>query len=364
MVSPVATPSNTPAPRGLAAVFVHLCFGAAATVIFVGDIWTPADNVSVCFAYAPAILIGLFAPPRTAYAYALATTVLSGLGSLAQPPEGAITAAYLTNRAIAVLVQWGVAMLIDYQIRMEGSLRRSLDAERQKAEQQRRFIAIMSHELKTPLTIIDGQAYRLIKLATELDPESTAMRARKIRGAAARLVEILDLVLFSSEVGAGDIAMERATVPLRDLVGEVAAECGDLDGAQGFELDLTGLPGRIEGDPKLVRHALSNIIDNALKYSPNGGLIRIFGHMDDGKAVITVTDRGVGIAMEELPNVSGLYYRGGNSTGIPGAGIGLYLVERFVAMHGGTLSLASRIGEGTTVTIRLPVGQGTEDKHA
>ena len=364
MVSPVVMPSNTPAPRGLAVGYVHLCFGAAVTVILVGDIWTPADNVSVCFAYAPAILIGLFAPPRTAYAYALATTVLSGVGSLFQPPEGAVTVSYLANRAIAVLVQWGVAMLIDYQLRMQGSLRRSLDAERQKAEQQRRFIAIMSHELKTPLTIIDGQAYRLIKLAADLDPEATAMRARKIRGAAARLVEILDLVLFSSEVGAGDIAMERAAVPLRDLVGEVAAESSDLDGVERFELNLAGLPDRIEGDPKLIRHALSNIIDNALKYSPDGGPIRISGHMDDGKAIITVADRGVGIAMEDLPNVSGLYYRGGNSTGIPGAGIGLYLVERFVAMHGGTLSLTSRVGEGTAVTIRLPVNQGREDKHA
>ena len=99
-----------------------------------------------------------------------------------------------------------------------------------------------------------------------------------------------------------------------------------------------------------------------MKYSAEGSTVRIAGSVDGEMAVVSVSDQGVGVAAEELPQVSGLYFRGGNSQGIPGAGIGLYLVERFVAMHGGTMSVESEVGKGTTVTIRLPsAAPGRED---
>lgn len=327
---------------------------AAMAVTFIVDILTPADNVSICFAYAVPIMVGILVGERATFVFAAVATALSVAGSLIQP-GGPTSEVFVANRVIAVVTQWMVAFLVHYRLRAEEALTRSLEAEREKAEQQRRFIAILSHEIKTPLTTIDGQAYRLGKAGARLTAAEVAERTAKIRASAQRINGIVDRIELSSAVGNGEIAAAFEPVELRALVEDAVQHVAEEAGAERIAVDLGGLPDRIVADGGLVRQIVTNLLSNAVKYSPPDGRVAIRGRRERDAAVIEVRDHGVGIPGEDVPNVFKPYYRGRNANGIGGVGIGLFLVDRFVATHGGSLSVDSRPGSGTTFTVRLPL---------
>ena len=113
---------------------------------------------------------------------------------------------------------------------------------------------------------------------------------------------------------------------------------------------------KIKGDPKLLRRAFSNLISNALKYSPERGYVEICGRTGDGIVEISVADHGIGIPAAELSRVRERFFRGSNAGSIPGTGIGLSLVEQIVEQHGGRMTIESEVGHGTRVTVSLPLG--------
>jgi signal transduction histidine kinase len=110
----------------------------------------------------------------------------------------------------------------------------------------------------------------------------------------------------------------------------------------------------MEADARLLFQAFSNLLANAIKYSPNGGLITIDATTADGHASVELTDRGVGIPEVDQQRIFDRYFRGSNITGIVGTGIGLYLVKTVVDLHGGSVSVASQVGNGTQFSVRLP----------
>jgi len=339
--------------RPRAGLLVVLFNAASVVVIFLFDAITPADNVSICFAYAIPIMVSILDGGRRVFLYAAIATVLSFLGFFIQPLDDAITWSFGANRVIAVGTQWAVAFLVRYRVAMEAALNRSLDEQREEVERQRRFIAMLSHEVRTPLTVMDGQAYRIVKRSGTMAREDIAARARKIRDAAARIDRIIATILTSTSVDRNDVAADFRPLDLKALLREVIQNATD-SGAASVAADLEALPARIDGDQTLLFQIFENIVANAVKYSPQGTPITLRGDRRGSDAVVSVTDRGSGIGAADLPKLFMPYYRGGNSRGVPGAGMGLYLVERFVAVHGGTVSVESRQGEGTTVTVRLP----------
>ncbi|NJO39034.1 MAG: ATP-binding protein [Rhizobiales bacterium] len=121
-------------------------------------------------------------------------------------------------------------------------------------------------------------------------------------------------------------------------------------------LDIDALPDQIVADEKLVRQVISNIISNAIKYSPGKGTIWIGGSVDDqDRAVLSVRDEGVGIPLAEQAKLFERFFRASTSTGIAGSGIGLHLAFHLVQMHGGTIDFDSAEGRGTTFFVRLPI---------
>lgn len=339
--------------RSRAGLLVVLFNGISLVGIFVLDALTPADNVSICFAYAIPIMVSILDGGNRVFLYAALATVLSFLGFFIQPLDDTITWTFVANRVIAMATQWAVAFLVRYRVAMETALNRSLDEQREEVERQRRFIAMLSHEVRTPLTVMDGQAYRIAKRSGTMAREDIAARAMKIRDAAGRIDRIIATILTSTSVDREDIEAEFRPLDLKALLKEIIQNATE-GGTAAISADLEGLPARIEGDPTLLFQTFENIVANAVKYSLEGNAITVRGECRGADAVVSVTDRGSGISTADLPKLFMPYYRGGNSRGVPGAGMGLYLVERFVAVHGGRVSIDSRLSEGTTVTVHLP----------
>ena len=122
-----------------------------------------------------------------------------------------------------------------------------------------------------------------------------------------------------------------------------------------MELRLERLPGTAFADPKMLTVLLSNLLENAIRYSPQGGGIVVTGEaLDQGAVRITVADQGIGIPADQLPRVFDRFYRTGQLPGVDGSGLGLYLYCEIARMHGGELSVESVLGQGSTFTLLLP----------
>lgn len=326
-------------------------------IIFAFDAVTPADHVSICFLYAIPIFVSVFGNSQPVFVYALLGTALSLLGTFIQPPAGSLESFY-GNRAVAVAVLWITASLIATRQKAHALIAERFEEEKRKSEYRRRFLDVLSHEIGTSLTTIDGQAFRLRKIAANSDSPDIRSRAEKIRNAVQHIKSVVHQVQLASEAGQRALQPQCCSMNLRRLVEEAAQHVRESGAAaQALTTDLDGLPETIWGDPYMLRQVVDNLISNAIKYSPPDSPIRVTGRRDPGVAVISVTDCGRGIPADEQPLLFGPYYRASNSRGVHGAGIGLFVCERFVASHGGTIAIESSLGQGATVTVRLPTGR-------
>jgi signal transduction histidine kinase len=312
--------------------------------VFLLDLWTPADDVSVCFAYAIPIFVSLLETRLRPIFYASMSSALSILGMLIQPPTSPITVLMVL---IAVVTQWLVATLVRLQ------RRRLVEAE-EKTESQRRFIDILSHEVGTALTTVTGQAYRLTKLSDQLAPDDLRLRAEKIRKAAERIQAIIGRIQFASSLGDGSIPTGEGTVNLHIMMTQLVDQMKEEHRSGPVELHLCPEPKVVTGDEMLLRQLFENVIANSIKYSSPDTTITVEVLQHGPTVRVTVADRGSGIPQDELLRIRTAYYRGQNSKGISGAGLGLYVVEKLVEAHQGRLAIESEIGSGTKVIIELP----------
>lgn len=317
--------------------------------VLLADIETTPDHVTICFIYAAIIFLSMFSFYRSAYVAAAVATLFSVLGSFANPPGEALSVVFFANRAIAIAAQWVVAVLVTTLKDAEALMRADLAEQTANAEKRRRFLDVVSHEIGTSLTTIDGQAF-LLRRSLE-GPDQA--RAEKIRGAVRHIQAIVQQVQLESEAGERVSDMRHEPVKLRRLLEDLFVDI-DTRGVS-FNADLAGLPETIVGDPDMLRQIVGNVLSNAIKFSPPGGDVQIKGESRDGHAVLTVSDCGRGIATDEREKIFEPYYRARNSRGVHGAGIGLYVARKFVEHHRGTIRIDGAVGAGTLVTIRLPV---------
>jgi signal transduction histidine kinase len=327
----------------IAAVVIWVLLAAIAFF----DVNTTADNVSVGFIYTVPLFLSLFESRPRSILYAAVTTILTGIGLFIPPPADQSMAVAVANRVIAILTQWLVAALVLIQ-------HRRLSEAHEKADLQRRFLDILSHEIGTALTTVQGQSYRLQKLSAQITPDDVLRRAEKIRTAAQRIQAIVRRVQFASSLGDDTIPIGDEPVDVGELLRQLVEQTRD-DRADSFiQLSLPPAPERVLGDEILLRHVFENILGNSIKYSPPGGAILVEMAPTQSMIRITVEDHGGGIAEEDLPRIRSAYYRGKNSAGTSGAGLGLYVAERVVKAHRGRLTIESEEGKGTKVTIDLP----------
>ncbi|ARP99307.1 sensor histidine kinase [Pseudorhodoplanes sinuspersici] len=328
-------------------------------VAFVFDIFTPPDDVTICFIYSVILALGIFSRYRIAYWFAALTTVLSMLGSLFSPPPDTAHVVFLANRAIAIVSQWIIAFLVTNRKKTEALMRADLEEQKANVETSRRFLDVLSHEIGTSLTTIDGQAFLLKRGLMESD--RNLVRADKIRNAVRHIQAIVQQVQLASEVGERTAELHIDAVALRALVEDVVLDTNAE--AVTIETDLATLPATISGDPDMLRQIIGNILSNAVKFSHPNGMVSVNGESRDGYAILTVSDRGRGIPEDEKAKIFSPYYRARNSRGSHGAGIGLYVVKQFVETHGGTIRIDSTLGQGTAVTVSLPIMSPSKDDN-
>lgn len=345
-----ASAADAKAPERQGTVLIVIClmmFG-----VFIFDIFTPPDDVSICFIYAVLVSTSIFSYSRAAYLCAALSTILSGIGAFIQPPSEALSLGFFANRTIAVATQWLVAFLVITRKHAEAMMRAEYEAERAKVETSRRFMDVLTHEIGTSLTNIDGHAFRIKKLVASDDGGDLGARSDKIRSAVRHIEQVVRQVQTATEVD--KIQVEPGEVNLRNLVTDIVLESGS---DSRIQVDTSALPSVVWGSAEMLQQAVANLISNALKYSPPDSIVTVVGDADRSQARITVSDRGRGIPEEEVEKLFEPYYRASNSRGIHGTGIGLYVVDRYVRSHGGSIEVKSQLGAGTTVTMRIPIGQ-------
>lgn len=229
-------------------------------------------------------------------------------------------------------------------------------------QQARRFSSDASHELKTPLTAIRGEAE--VALMGELPPEEYRKILRSILESAERMSEVVESLLLLSKADAGQALIRRELVDLGDLLlravdsMEPLARDGDIELRVGDIADL-----EIEGDPLWLNQVATNLINNGIKYTPAGGSVSVSLREQDGQAEICVRDTGVGISEEHLPYIFERFYRvdegRARSQGLGkkpgGTGLGLSITRWAIEQHGGTISVSSHPGEGSEFRVLLPI---------
>ncbi|MGG5736060.1 MULTISPECIES: sensor histidine kinase [Bacillus cereus group] len=223
----------------------------------------------------------------------------------------------------------------------------------EKAEQMKNeFIASISHEIRTPLTGIKGWSETL-KTVDHLTDEEIKQGMGIISGETDRLIYLVEELLDFSRLQSNHFNLYKQKVQLYDILEETIWQLTPK--SEEKQIQLVANLERVElvGDQNRLKQVFLNIIHNAIKYSNEKGTIYIEAAKSEGKAVIKVTDQGIGIAKEHLPFIEQSFYQINNH--IEGAGIGLAIVKKMVDLHGGTLSITSRERVGTTILITLPL---------
>jgi len=245
-------------------------------------------------------------------------------------------------------------------------LQQKLAEEQRLTLLQRNFVAMASHEFRTPLAIIDGHTQRLITMRDRLTTEELAERARKIRSMVRRMTQLIDNLIGSARLVDAriDLYYHPTPVDLTSLVREVCQLQRELAPDAQILERIQAKPLTVRGDANLLSQLLSNLLSNAVKYSPDGGLIRVTAAQDGTQIAVVIEDHGIGIPETERERVFERYYRGSNTSGISGSGVGLSLVRTIVDLHKGSIALDTREGEGSRFTIRFPISTaGVQSVH-
>ncbi|WP_106816582.1 sensor histidine kinase [Microbacterium timonense] len=219
--------------------------------------------------------------------------------------------------------------------------------------ERERFTAMASHELKHPLTVMIGNA----ELALELDELTPRTRERfeAIIRASERMLTMTESLASTTRRGFSG-RDEVDDIDLRQILYESVASFRPTATAGGVQIEvLADEPLLITADGFRLRQVVDNIVSNAIKYTPRDGRVRIAGVVDRDAVTLTVTDTGIGIAADDLPRILTPYFRTAEAQQTSGGtGLGLGISNDIVRAHGGTLSVESQAGEGTTVSVRLP----------
>jgi two-component system OmpR family sensor kinase len=235
-------------------------------------------------------------------------------------------------------------------------LQEKLEEEQRLTLLQRNFVSMASHEFRTPLGIIDGHAQRMISMRERLTADELTERARKVRNAVRRMTQLIANLISSSRLIDGRIGFNfhPAQVDLTAIVREACHLQRELTPDANLVDCLAERPLMVYGDASLLSQVLGNLVSNAVKYSPNGAPVRITSSHDGAQISVVIEDHGIGIPDSDRQRVFERYYRGSNTSGIVGSGVGLYLVKTIIDLHQGSIMLDSREGEGSRFTLRLP----------
>jgi PAS domain S-box-containing protein len=248
-----------------------------------------------------------------------------------------------------------VGLDISQRKQVEVELHRTLAREKELSQLKSNFVSMVSHEFRTPLGIIQSSAELLRDFHEKMQPTERHEQLESVSRNARRMAGMMEEVLVLSRLDAGKLDFQPAPLDLNAFCRRVVDEVLSATSRRcAIELTLSSIPIPAQVDERLLGHILTNLLSNAVKYSEAGAAAHFFVAREGRDAVCVIRDKGIGIPEEDQPHLFKAFHRGGNVGTRPGTGLGLLLVKRCAELHGGTVQINSKIGEGTTVTVRFP----------
>jgi signal transduction histidine kinase len=238
---------------------------------------------------------------------------------------------------------------------MLGRLETAFRQQKRLVEQQRRFTADASHELKTPLTIIKGNTS--LALAGDTDEAGYRQSLQEIDVAANTMSQLVQDLLLLARSDGGQLGRGRVDLPVREVLEQALASAARDAASPKVHLAATGDLRVIGNETELVR-LFRNLLDNAIRHTPPEGGITVEAWQNGPQIIVTVADTGAGIAPAHLPHLGERFYRIDDARSRPtgGTGLGLSICRGIVEAHGGSITFQSEVGAGTTVRVTLPAG--------
>nr|WP_236599670.1 response regulator [Ramlibacter alkalitolerans] len=260
---------------------------------------------------------------------------------------------------------------ITQRLLAEQDLRRLNDELAQANRRKTEFLATLAHELRNPLAPLSNGLHlmRMGASKPELLEKTRQMMERQIQ----HMVHLVDDLLDVARISTGKVELRRQRIDLKEVVATAVETSASLieSGHHKLHVELPSQPLPMDADPTRIAQVVSNLLNNAAKYTPEAGRITLKVRVEGNEAVLSVTDTGVGIDAEALSKVFEMFAQVPSSAAKPqgGLGIGLSLVQSLVALHGGTVSASSEgVSKGSTFTVRLPLAGaeagGADDRSA
>jgi len=247
---------------------------------------------------------------------------------------------------------------ITQRLLAEQDMRRLNDELAQANRRKTEFLATLAHELRNPLAPLSNGLHlmRMGASKPELLEKTRQMMERQIQ----HMVHLVDDLLDVARISTGKVELRRQRIDLKDVVATAVETSASLveAGRHKLNVEMPSQPLPMDADPTRIAQVISNLLNNAAKYTPEGGRISLKVRAEDGQAALSVTDSGIGIDPEAIPKVFEMFAQVPGGSGKPqgGLGIGLSLVQSLVALHGGSVGASSPgVGKGSTFTVRLPL---------
>jgi PAS domain S-box-containing protein len=225
------------------------------------------------------------------------------------------------------------------------------------------LLSMLGHELQTPLSIIKGYTSTLLRVEGKWDEETIRQGLQVIGEETDRLSKVMNKLLLASRLSAGAIRLEKELVQLSTLARQVIRRMGSISLKHNFVVDFKDdFPGVVV-EPQLMEEVLTNLVENAIKYSPGAGKVTIAGEYNQDSVKVSVIDEGMGIPPEDLGRLFQKFQRvdKGASRKIQGTGLGLYICKAVIEAHGGKLEVSSQVGKGSRFSFTLPLDHQQKD---
>jgi len=249
-----------------------------------------------------------------------------------------------------------MALDITQRKQAEVEMLKALAREKELSQLKSNFVSMVSHEFRTPLAIIQSSAELLREFFHKMQPAEREEQLGSIAGNTRRMAGMMEEILVLSRLDAGKLDFRPSVLDLDGFCHRVVDEVLSATGRRcPIEVSLgSGLP-QAHADERLLGHILTNLLSNAVKYSEPGACVRFAVERDGAEALCVIRDEGIGISEDDQQMLFTAFHRGANVGSRAGTGLGLLLVIRCVELHHGKVRIASKVGQGTTVTVRLPV---------
>ncbi|MCF8099917.1 MAG: PAS domain S-box protein, partial [Desulfarculaceae bacterium] len=276
-------------------------------------------------------------------------------------PTGPIDTTFHSKDGTRKAVRLRASGLYDLEGNLVGGVEIFQDITELKALERERanLVSMFAHDMKSPLVGIQGFALRLLKKGDLTDAQKQTKYLEIIRREAAQLEKIINDFLDFTRLETGNLKLNFSAVYLDKEFLELWEAFQPRFDQQAVKLSMVGTENLpvIQGDAANLRRAFTNLLDNALKYSPSGTQVRIEAEAVGETVILRFIDQGAGITPEELPFIFDMFYRASSHGKQPGHGLGLAGVEAIVKGHGGRVMVSSEVGEGSVFSVMLPVSQ-------